>query len=123
MIGSGCAYLCQRVKRASTSEIEAATSGGGWSTVGNTTPAAGALRIAGAAGLVGAARVPRPAAQQPLPLTIRLDVVARRPWGSVHGSIAATPAERTAVSTRTSHIGAAHTLIGIEAALIDTAGI
>ena len=62
--------------RSLDSEIEAATSGGGWSTVGNTTPAAGALRITGAAGLVRAARIPRPAANQPLPLTVRIDVVA-----------------------------------------------
>src|SRR3954447_1663233 len=92
------------------SEIEAATSDAGWGAVGKATPTTGALRITGAAGFIRAAGIPRRAAEQPLTLTVGLDVVAGGPIGSVP-CVAAAKAERTTGATRTSGLDTAHALI------------
>lgn len=80
-------------------KIEATASAAGWRAVGNATPAASAIIIAGATGLVRAAGVPCSTAIQPLPLAIRLDVVTRGAPGSVT-CVAAGEAERATDSAQ-----------------------
>ena len=80
-------------------KIEATASAAGWRAVGNATPAASAIIIAGATGLVRAAGVPCSTAIQPLPLAIRLDVVTRGAPGSVT-CVAASKAERATDSAQ-----------------------